>query len=110
MKNLYGFVDLLNALEGVSDVMVDTQVSSNRLFDQPGHLRARLEAPESSTFPNAASDQLEWASLDFVPCRRHADDYALAPTPVCTLKGSTHDVHIACCIKGDSEERLQYYA
>src|SRR5512143_3174393 len=76
-------------------------------LDQPLHVPihdarrvgAAARSTERGTAPNASGHQLKRSGRDLCARRRHADDYAFAPTAMACLEGLTHHRDVAGAVE-----------
>ena len=98
MHQIECIVDLLQR-HLVGDQVINVDFSVHVPINDLWHLGAALSAAKCSTFPNTASDQLEWTGGDLSACRRNTNDDRLAPTLVTAFKGLAHNVDITDALK-----------
>src|SRR5262249_2310720 len=88
------FVDVQER-HGVRDHRVDLDLAFHVPVDNFRYVGAPARAAECRAFPDAASDQLEWAGCDLRAGWRNADDDGLAPTAVGRFQRLAHHGDVA---------------
>jgi hypothetical protein len=101
VKGINRFVDLLKAINVVSDKVIDFQFTNNNLVNKLRNILPCLPTTESGTFPASASHKLEWSSLNFFSSSSDSNNAAFTETSVSSLKSSSHDCNISSAIIGE---------
>lgn len=66
MQGLDSRIGLVDAIETMSNEMIDLKLSTHDTFDKLGNIGAGLEASKGGALPHAAGDELKRPSADFV--------------------------------------------
>lgn len=86
MKNVKGGVDVVDVV-AVGDELVDKKLLVQVVFDEFRHAVDALPATESSSFPRASGDELEWAGRDLLTGSGDSDDARHSPSFVGGFEG-----------------------
>jgi len=94
-----GLVHLVERLT-VGDEFVNLEVAVQVVINETRQLGAALDTTERTAFPYTACDKLEGAGGNLLACRGDTDDDGFSPALVAGFERGTHDVYIACAVKG----------
>lgn len=100
MQCLNRTVSLVHTLKVMCDKVINRELSFHTLFHQHWNIPAALEAPKSSSLPDATGNQLERAGADLMTRRCHTNDTRATPTTVRAFKSSAHDGCVSGTVKG----------
>ena len=76
MHDIKGSIQSVQALEGVSDELIQLELLGHVQLTELGHICAALVASKGSALPGAPSHQLEGSGGDLLAAGSHANDGA----------------------------------
>ena len=100
------FVDLIETIEVVGDILVDWQLTKHHFVDKLGHILSRFPSTEGCSLPLASSDELEWSGFTGLTGSGDSNDRRFTPTTMSSFQGISHHADITRAIESEVDTPL----